>query len=61
MAVDRAVDETHECDPDVQAEIVLKSLRREIDAFEHQMQQFLAGPEGRVESWLAFRQVRGAL
>ena len=61
MAVDRTVGETHQCDPEAQAEVVLESLRREIDEFEHQMHEFLAGPEGRVESWLAFRQVRGAL
>ncbi len=59
-AVDRATGSPHRCDPVHQAEYELLGRRLECDAFEDGLRHWLATVDGRFETWLAVRRVRGA-
>lgn len=57
-AVDRAAAPDHSCDPERRVEFQMVALRRTIEAFETDLRAYLAGNEGRFETWLASRRVR---
>ncbi len=57
-AVDQTAGAAHSCNPERRADFVMATLRDDIDAFEEHMRQFLDGPHGRFEAWLAAREVR---
>jgi len=59
-SIDRMVAVPHVCDPDQRAEFSLRPLRQEIDSFESLLHEYLAGVEGKFETWMAARQVRRA-
>lgn len=58
MSVDQAAAELHTCDPERRADYIMRVLRDDIEAFETRLREFLEGPHGRFEAWLAARQVR---
>lgn len=57
-AVDSAGADAHACDADRRVEFQMVALRHQIQSFDRDLQAFLAGNEGRFETWLAARQVR---
>ena len=59
-SVDRATGPAHRCDPVRQTEFELLALRRESETFEDGLHQWLETVDGRFETWLAVRRVRGA-
>lgn len=58
-SIDRTVTDPHVCDPERRAAYQFSVLRPLVDDFESQLHDYLAGQDGRLESWLAFRKVRG--
>jgi len=58
--VDHAAGTPHRCNPVRQTEYELLALRRESESFEDGLQQWLDTVDGRFETWLAVRRVRGA-
>lgn len=59
-SVDRATGMPHRCDPVHQTEYELLGLRLESDTFEDGLHHWLDTVDGRFETWLAVRRVRGA-
>lgn len=59
-SVDPAAEAPHRCDPVRQTEYEMLGLRRESQAFEDGLRQWLDTVDGRFETWLAVRRVRGA-
>ena len=59
-SVEHGQAEGHACDPSRRMDFQLLAMRPAIDAFEKDLRAYLAGNEGRFETWLAALRVRGA-
>ena len=59
-SVDQATDTQHRCDPVRQSEYELLGRPVATDAFEGGLHEWLETVDGRFETWLAVRRVRGA-
>ncbi len=57
-SVDRAEADSHTCDPGRRLEFQVLAMGAEIAAFDTDLHEYLAGNEGRFETWLAARDVR---
>jgi hypothetical protein len=58
-SVERADQESHACDPERRLDFRMFLLREEILAFERQFHEFAETRDGRFETWVASRTVRG--
>lgn len=57
-SVDRRTDDDHGCEPSRWLEFQMLASRSGIDALEDDVQEYLHTREGRLETWIAERQVR---
>ena len=57
-SIDTTVASPHRCDPERLLDHRMFALRDEIDSFDSLLTLFLDSSEGRLEAWLACRQVR---